>query len=465
MLSIGATKERAMENVTMKLAEFISQLTYGGISNKALTRVKRCMLDSLGCAFSGSLSEWGKIVNQFVEGQQGVKEASLWATDFLGPAANVVLGNGTMIHSFDFDDYHMTKIHPGAVVIPAALAVGEKEHIDGKRLMMAIVAGYETMIHISRGLNPSASRLQGWHLTGTCGTFAAAAAVGSILQFDTGTMASALGMAGTQSAGLWAFTADGSFSKRFHPGRAAQSGIIAVSLARRGYHGPTKILEAEDGGFFKATSRDFDYSKVTDGLGKSLDTEDVVIKPYPACGSLHSSIDAALAMKRENKIDGGGIKEINVYNSEVVNVQCGFDYRPMGVLQAQMSMKYCVARAVIDGMLSLAQFTEGKLSDPVAVDLAGRVHFILDEEINRIYPRKFPSIVEIVMKNGQKYKARVDMPKGSVENPMSWQDIQGKFKGLARDVVGEERADAIIELVDNLEGLRDVAEITKLMRK
>ena len=453
-----------MENVTMKLAEFISQLTYKHISHKALEKIKSCLLDSLGCACFGSTTEWAKIVNEFVQSQGGVQEASLWTTEFLGPAANVVLGNGTMIHSFDFDDYHMTKIHPGSMVIPSALAVGEQEHIDGKKFMTAIAGGYETMIHISRGVNPGASRLKGWHLTGTCGTFAAAAAVGSIWQFDTKTMASALGMAGTQSSGLWAFTADGSFSKRFHPGRAAQSGVIASSLARSGYHGPTKILEAEDGGFFRGTSYDFDFSKVTDGLGKNFDTEDVVIKPYPACGSLHSSIDAALMIREKNEIDVERIKEIRVYNSEVVNVQCGFDYKPMGVLQAQMSMKYCMARTVIDGMLSPAQFTEDKLSDPVAIDLASRVRFILDDEINRLYPREFPSVVEIIMKDGQKYRTRVNVPKGSVENPMSWQEIQDKFRRLARDSIDEKKADAITELVVDLENVHDVGELAKLLR-
>jgi 2-methylcitrate dehydratase PrpD len=454
-----------MENVTMKLAEFISQLTYEDISHKALEKIKSCFLDSLGCACFGSTTQWAKIVNEFVQSQGGVQEASLWTTEFLGPAANVVLGNGTMIHSFDFDDYHMTKIHPASMVIPSALAVGEQEHIDGKKLMTAIAGGYETMIHISRGVNPGASRLKGWHLTGTCGTFAAAAAVASIWQFDTKTTASALGMAGTQSAGLWAFTADGSFSKRFHPGRAAQSGVIASSLARSGYHGPTKILEAEDGGFFRATSYDFDFSKVTDGLGKKFDTEDVAIKPYPACGSLHSSIDAALMIREKNEIDVERIKEIKVYNSEVVNVQCGFDYKPMGVLQAQMSMKYCLARTVIDGMLSPAQFTEDKLSDTLAIDLASRVHFILDEEINKLYPREFPSIVEIVMKDGPKYRVRINVPKGSVENPMPWQEVQDKFRSLTRDSIDEKNADTIIDLVANLENVRDVAEVTRLMKK
>ena len=207
-----------MENVTIRVAEFINQLTYNQISNEALKKIKSCLLDSLGCALFGSGTEWGKIVNEFVCSQEGVQEATLWITNFLGPASNVALGNGTMIHSFDFDDlHHMSKIHPGSVVIPAAIAIGEKEHIDGKTLLTAIVAGYETMIHVSKGVNPGASRLMGWHLTGTCGTFAATAAVGSIWRFDAKTMASALGMAGTQSAGLWAFTADCQRSFKIEP--------------------------------------------------------------------------------------------------------------------------------------------------------------------------------------------------------------------------------------------------------
>jgi 2-methylcitrate dehydratase PrpD len=455
-----------MANVTMRLAEFVSNLTYNQISQKALEKIKCSVLDALGCAISGSATEWAKIVNEFIQSQKGVHEASLWTTTFVGPAANVVLGNGTMIHSFDFDDLHMTKIHPGSVVIPTAIAIGEREQINGKALMTAIVAGYETMIHISRGLNPRASRDKGWHLTGTCGTFAAAAAAGSIWQLDTETIASALGMAGTQSSGLWAFNVDGSFSKRFHPGRAAQSGIIAATLAKSGFRGPTKILEAGDGGFFKATSHDFDFATVIDGLGDKFDTEEMVIKPYPACGSLHSSIDAALIIKRENRIDVEDISEINVYNSDGVNLQCGFDYDPMmGVLHAQMSMKYCIARAMLDSMLSLAQFTEDKLRDPEAIALATRVNFVLDDEVNRIYPHKFPSIVEVVMRDGKKYKFRVNVLKGSAENPMSWQDVQDKFRALAVPILGNNSAAITVDMVENLEDVEDITAITKLMSK
>ena len=224
------------------------------------------------------------------------------------------------------------------------------------------------------------------------------------------------------------------------------------------------ILEAEDGGFFKATSSDYNFSKVIDGLGEKFDTEDVVIKPYAACGSLHSSIDAVLTIKREKEIDLERIEKINVYNSEMVNLQCGFDYRPMGALQAQMSLKYCVARAILDGMITLSQFKDEKLSDPAAVNLAGRVHFVKHDEINKIYPLQFPSIVELVLTDGTKHEARVDSPKGSAKNPMTWEEVKVKFKMNSSEVIHQENAETIIDQVINLENLNDVSVLLNLLK-
>jgi 2-methylcitrate dehydratase PrpD len=135
----------------------------------------------------------------------------------------------------------------------------------------------------------------------------------------------------------------------------------------------------------------------------------------------------------------------------------------MGVLQAQMSLKYCVARTLIDGELSPAQFSDHKLSDPQAIELASHVNFILDEEINRIYPREFPSIVEIIMKDGTKTMTRVDAPKGSIMHPMSWSEVQDKFKSIGTQVIGEGQAKALVESIEELENLSDVSEISKLM--
>ena len=454
-----------MDDITKELADFLSRLTFEQIPEVSLEKAKLCILDSIGCALYGSKMPWSKIVNHFIMSQGGCEEATLWTTYFTGPAANVACGIGTMIHSFDYDDYHANKVHPGAVVVPAAFAVGEKEHIDGRTLMVAMVAGYETILRISRGVNPSSSRLRGWHLTGTCGTFAAAATSGRIWKLDPEIMAGALGMAGTQSAGLWAFTADGSWSKRFHPGRSAQSGIIASSLCRAGYKGPTKILEADDGGFFKATSSDSNFPGVVEGLGKDFLTEETVIKPYPACASIHSSLDAALMLRKEYAIPWEHIRQVKVYNSKLVDVQCGFDYQATGILEAQMSLKYCVARALLDGVFSLGQLDEGKLSDPDVMQLANRVTFNLDEEIDRIYPTKWPSRVEILMKDGKNYHKRVDVPRGTAEQPMTRQEVQEKFRTLAEPILGKTNADSLIERVENMEHVPDVSEISGFMKK
>ena len=449
---------------TMALAEFITHLKFEDIPRKCLEQVKAAFLDSLGCGLFGSTLEWSQKVNSLVKEMGGKEEATLWANGFRGPAANVALGLGTMVHSFDFDDYHNAKLHPGAAVLPAALTIAEREGSSGKDFLTALVVGYETMIRVSLATGPNSSRKQGWHLTGTCGTFGAAAAAGKLLHLDVQGMASALGMAGTQSAGLWAFTADGSESKRFHPGRSAQSGILAALLAKRGYRGPTQILEAKDGGFCQATSDSFNLERLTAGLGKKFEAENVILKPYSCCGSLHSTIDATRELAKMHKLNPGDVQRIRVHNSQVVNLQCGFEYQPLGPLQAQMSMQYCTAIALLDGQVLVDQFREERFSDPGALDLASRVEFVLDPEIDAIYPEKFASKVEIVLKDGRSLWFRVDYPKGSPENPMTSGEVEGKFKSLARTVKSESSIASILELYQKLEGLKDLSPLIALLR-
>ena len=449
---------------TMALAEFIAGLNFKDIPLRCLDQIKTAFLDSLGCGLFGSTLEWCKKVNSLVKQMGGREEATLWANDFQGPAANVALGLGTMIHSFDFDDYHNAKLHPGAAVLPAALTIAEREGSSGKDFLSALVAGYETMIRVSLATGPASSRQRGWHLTGTCGTFGAAAAAGKLLHLDVPGMASALGMAGTQSAGLWAFTADGSESKRFHPGRAAQSGILAALLAQQGYRGPTQILEAKDGGFCQATSDSFDLSRLTAGLGKKYEAEEVVLKPYACCGSLHSTIDATRELARDHQIKAKDVERIRVHNSNVVKLQCGFEYRPLGPLQAQMSLQYCTAIALLDGHVLVNQFAEERLSDPQVVDLARRVEFVLDPEIDAVYPEKFASKVEVVLKDGRSLWLRVDYPKGSAENPMPADEVENKFRILAQTVRDENTTSSILELYQKLEELKNLSPLIHLLR-
>lgn len=452
-----------MNSVTQGLAKFAADLKFEDLDNHIIQRFKNYLLDGIGCGIYGNEFPWCRIVNELIQEQGGTKDATLWLQGFKGPSANIALGLGVMIHSFDFDDFHNAKVHPGAVVIPAAVAMGERLGASGKAVLTAMVAGYETMIRVSLATGPKASRLKGWHLTGTTGTFGAAAAAGNLLGLDQGQMASALGMAGTQSAGLWAFTADGAMSKRFHAGRSSQSGIMGALLAQKGFKGPTQILEAQDGGLCKATSDQVDFSLATEELGKKFVSRDVNIKPYSCCGSVHSSIDGVLQLVKGNDIKRADIKKVTIKTAKAVKVQCGFDYEPLSVLQAQMSMQYCVGLAIMEGQILLDQFSPEMISNPKILKMAKRVQIVVDPEIDQVYPEKFASKVEILTEKGEVYKTRVDFAVGSPENPMSFDNMVKKFRSLTFRLRAPDRIDAMIERIMNVERLADIKELIQLL--
>jgi len=452
-----------MDSVTRPLAGFASRLTYDELGQPLVESFKKYLLDGVGCALHGASLPWARIVNRWVADQEGKGKATLWRQHFQGPCANVALGLGVMIHSFDFDDYHNSKVHPGAPVIPAALTVGESLAASGREVLTAMAAGYETMIRVSLATGPNASRLRGWHLTGTTGTFGAAAAAGRLLGLSADEMASALGLAGTQSAGLWAFLADGAMSKRFHAGRASQSGVMAAFLAKDGFQGPTQILEAADGGFCRATSDQVDLSQITEKLGVMFHAGDVNIKPYACCASSHSAVDAVLEIKRRHAFSAAEVEKIRVKTAGSVVVQCGFEYQASGSVQAQMSLQYIVAVTLLEGAALLEQFAEEKIADPRVLDLARRVEIVADPEIDRLYPKRYANRVEIILKDGRRFETRVDDAKGSIARPLSLPEVAVKFRSLAARQLSPQEADQVIETVANLEQLEDIRVLTRLL--
>ena len=452
-----------MPGDTRSLADFAAGLQYELLDFGLVAKFKTYLLDAVGCALHGTSQPWARIVTDYIREQKGEREATLWLQKFRGPSANVALGLGVMIHSFDFDDYHNAKIHPGAPVIPAALSMGEAIDASGRDVLTAMVTGYETMIRVSLATGPNASRLRGWHLTGTTGTFGAAAAAGNLLRLGGDDMASALGMAGTQSAGLWAFLADGAMSKRFHPGRAAQSGVMAACLARKGFRGPTQILEAEDGGFCRATSDQVDLSLITKDLGTRFVSGETNIKPYACCASSHSAVDAILAIRKQHSFHVSDIEEVLVKTSEGVRVQCGFPYRAQGVVEAQMSLQFIAAVALTDGAAFLDQFSESRIAEPPIMELAGRVRVVVDPDIDKLYPKRYPNRVEVILKDGRRFEMRIDFPKGSAEQPMSFDEVAAKFRSLASFAVTRDRADRIIDTVNRLEKLPSIRILRDLL--
>ncbi|WP_233234783.1 MmgE/PrpD family protein [Bordetella sp. LUAb4] len=432
--------------ITRELAAFIAGLRPGDVPATTRAVLESAVVDGIGCGLHGLTTPWGGIMRDYARDRGGPAEAGLWGGQAHVSVNHAVLAAGTAIHGFDFDDHSRAKIHPGALVLPVVLALGEREGSSGATALAAMAAGYETMNRVSQGVNPSRARMRGWHLTGTTGTLAAAAAASVMLGFDADTTASALGLAGTQSAGLWAFTADGGMSKRLHPGRSAEAGVAAALLAQRGFRGPHYILEAEDGGLLFGMSDDPRPERVVAGLGKDWHTDATCFKPHACCGSNHACIDAALALKREHGIRAEDIARIVTGIPSVVMTQTGFDYKADSVLNAQMSLRYNVAVALVDGQAYLEQFTPERIVDRATFELAGRVEIEIDPEIDRAYPKVYGGKVVLVMRDGRSFERRVDYSLGMPENPMARADIVAKYRSLADYAIGAEAGETILRL-------------------
>ena len=439
---------RAVSAPTREVANWLAGLRYDDLPQRTREVVHIALLDTLGAGVYGYQTPWAQMLLAWTRRAGNANEASVWGD--AQPSlrtADAALVNGVAAHAFELDDYHNAKLHPGAVVIPAAIAVAEKLQSTGAELVTAIAAGYEIMIRSSLALNPSATRLRGWHLTGVCGPFGAAAACASLMKLDAEQCAWALGLAGTQGAGLWAFNADGTMSKRLHAGKAAHSGVLAAELAQLGFTGPTQIYEYADGGVLKAFSDAADPAPLTQDLGGVYHLEKSSIKPYSCCGSTHSYIDAALALR---KAFGGAwdpAAPVRVGTSKVVDVQCGFDYAPSSALNAQMSLRYVVAAALVDGQVLPAQFSAAKMADPQLIALAGRLELVPDPELDKLYPKDFAGWVA-ARRNGRWERVDILNPTGSVHVPIDAKGITDKFRGINPDLP----ADRIAEFALDIEG-------------
>ena len=443
-----------MNGYTRELARFISETSYNDLSGNLRVCMRKYFLDAVGCGLYGTTTESGRILSRFAQEQGGSEEATLWKSNWCGPVGPVALCLGTWMHAFELDDYHSgAKLHPGAVVFAAAYPLAEKMEVDGKTFMTACAVGYETMIRASIAADCLEVRRRGFHLTGLCGPFGAAAAAAHLMGLNPEQTANALGLAGTQGAGTWAFQCDGSETKRFHAGRAAQSGLMAAALAEGGYTGPKEIFEFEDGGFIRAFSGSGEPEPLTRDLGEHWEAEGVSFKPYCCCGSTHSTIDAVLALRREHGVAPDDVQEMEIMNHSVVKQQCSWRYEPVSSLRAQMNIEYCAAVALTDGEAGPGQFTTERIADPELVALARRARFTVDPEIENLYPKTFPAKVAIRTHDGRELKSRIAGPKGSPQNPMDFDMVAGKFRQITGGVISPDSQDALVEVASGLDDI------------
>ncbi len=421
------------------LAEHLANTRFIDLPEPVIEQARRAVLDWLGSALAGSLEPPARYVRDVVSGLGASHEATVFG-GARSSAAGAALANGVASHILELDDVHKgSTLHPAAPIIPAALAVAEREHASGAAFLLAVVVGYESALRIGEAVNPSHYRF--WHPTGTAATFGAAAAAGSLLRLNPAQLLDALGSAGTQAAGLWEFNADGTMSKHLHPGKAAFNGILSADLARRGFTGARTILEGERG-FFRAMSASFDPSRITDGLGSRWKIMENCYKLHSCCGHTHSAIDAALEIR--NDIGGNSIREVHV-DTYASGYRIVSEPNPQTSYQAKFSLAYVTAVALTEGVVGLAQFEPLRKVAPV--------HIRVDDRLTAMYPSAWPARVRVILQDGRVVDAAVDYPRGHPENPVTTEELEVKFRSLVEPRFGSGVAQRALEFVRRISEL------------
>jgi 2-methylcitrate dehydratase PrpD len=417
--------------------------------------VKRLLLDYLGVAVAGSQTGSGEVARRFAQSSGGHGEATLIGEGTRVPAMQAAFANAISSHSVELDDIDVLALfHFSPPVYSAALASAERVKADGKTLLAALAAGCEMMERVSKAANNSL-RNRGYHTTPTCGIFGATIASSRLLGLTAEQMVFALGLAGAQSGGLMEMYGP-SMQKRFNPGPASRSGVTSALMAQLGFTGAATIFEGERG-FLKAFTDQNDPGQLVKDLGKPYQL-DIEFKPYSCARPIHNAIDCALEIRRKHAPDLGRIKRIRMARHPDWALYHQNAY-PTTYHEAQVSLPYSVAVALTDGQALFPQYNNARLKEPMLKKLSEMVQITVDDSL----PRGVSCLMTMEMDDGSSYRSQVDYPKGSIQNPMSDDELRGKFDSLATPVLGSARAAQVAEQVANIEDCRDVGELMRLL--
>ncbi len=356
--------------------------------------------------------------------------------------------NGALGHSLDFDDTHAAgSLHPGCPVIPAALAAGEMVGAAGQDVLAGIIAGYEVTCRIAVALPAGDHYARGFHPTATCGAFGAAAAAARVFGLDADGVASALGIALSQSAGSLQFLANGAWTKRFQVGWASMGGLTAATLAREGFKGAAEAIEGKYG-FLNAYAPQPNPSRAVQNLGTEFELMQTAVKPYPSCRYGHGGIDAALALRAEHGIDPATIESVTLGLPEagmlLIGAPAEQKSNPQNVVDGQFSGPFVIAAALVTGAMGWDSYA--LLQDPRIRTLMPRIRCERDPAVQAEFPRNMSGRLTIVAA-GQTYSAMVVVPRGEPSTFLTEAELRRKFTGLAAPVLGADRAERLADAV------------------
>ena len=439
--------------VTETLARYGLDVSYKSLPKEVVHQAKRCFLDLIGVALGGSRQPLAKILLKTVQELGGKPQATVLGLGVKTSVTHAALVNGAMAHALDYDDTHVRGMgHPSAPLIPAVLAVAEWKGASGKTALEAFIAGFEVETRIGRGMGLKHYD-RGWHSTATFGRFGATVAAGKLLGLSLDQMKMAMGLAGTQAAGLRLVF--GTMTKPFHPGKSAFDGVLSALLAQRGFTCAPNIIEGKKG-YLEALGDESRLEPMVQSLGRKYEILNNTFKPYASCLMTHPTIDAVIEMRNKYHLKPEDIEQISCEVSKFCLDSAG-QVEPKTALAGKFSTYYCAALALTEGVAGEDMFTDRKVLDPKMVALRKRVRA-------RIVPgyEDTQAKVTIATKGGKTYTAYVDTPKGDPRNPPTDKELEEKFRTLAPVALSKPKMDRLVKTIWSLEKLGNMRQFIRL---
>jgi len=450
------------ETIIARLAEFVATARYDDLPPAMAEKARLHMLDTFGAALAGATSQEALRTRTALHRTDGPGESQLWGSDMRLSPRNAALVHGIAAHAFELDDTGGCD-HSGATVLPAAMAALSLTGgpVDGRRFTLAVALGYDIGRRVMMGFGgyvPHNSA--GWHSTGTCGVFAAAAAAATVLECDAKTTANCLGLAASFASGLWCFIHDGAMAKRVHAGRAAESGVLAALLAREGVTGPAHAFEDVWGGFFKTYAHGpITPDAVTHALGRDWLLRDAAIKPYASCRDTHAAVDAIGRVLARESLQPGQIRYVRArLNGFLNDMVGGRDVSTMPA--AQMSLPYAVAAQLCFGGAGLSAYAPERRSAPEIAAMLDRIGIEIDETV----AASWKSSIIVETDDGRRIEEQTSVQLGAPDNPLPLAQLRAKFDELAGLVLPAEQTRQLTETVLGLDALPDARALLPLLR-
>lgn len=452
------------EKTCRGLAEFAAGLTYPAIPPEPIEKAKQFVLDVVRLAVLGSRLPWGERTRQVFRAMGGKEESTVIGFGDRLPAVHAAYVNGTTSHGLENDDTHVGAIHhPGVTTVPAVLAVAEREGSDGKSLLAGMIAGYEVMIRLGEAMQPSHFADRGFHSTAVMGHFGAAAGSANLLGLSDEQTAHALSFAAAYASGLGNWV-KGGMVKYLHAGKAAKGGVEAALLAAGGLTGPRQIFEGKRG-FCHAYSDRVQMEAITSGLGRVWKTVEVHLKPHSTSRHTQSSVEAAAKIAAQHNIRAEDIAGIDILTSPEM-AEALSTKEPVDVIEAQSSIPFAMVAGLFKGgNRTLTEFVlfediQKAMESPVVRALLERTALRGDA---RFDVQKGNAQVTIRLNDGNMYTEKVDIIRGSPENPFSFHELRERFLTQAAGIIPEDRLIRAADLIENLDAVEKVETITGLL--